>query len=188
MKIGVLALQGAFIEHVKALEELGYSCKTLRSSSDLSSIDGIVLPGGESSVQMKLLKETGMYEEMKRMFEDGIPTLATCAGLILLSSSIEGQTERCFSTLPVTVKRNAYGRQTGSFHTISGVKGVGLVPMTFIRAPYVTACAPNVEILAIVEEKIVGVKYHNQYALSFHPELERVEDAQWIYSLAFKKS
>ncbi len=185
MKIGVLALQGAFIEHVKALEELGYSTKTLRSHADLSSLDGIVLPGGESTVQMKLLKETGMYEGMKTMIENGLPTLGTCAGLILLASSIEGQDETCFSTLPVSVKRNAYGRQTGSFRTISNVKGVGPVPMTFIRAPYVTHVSDGVEVLATVDDKIVGVKYRKQYGLSFHPELEKVEDAAWIYSLVF---
>lgn len=185
MKIGVLALQGAFIEHVKALEELGYAAQTLRSCADLSSLDGIVLPGGESTVQMKLLKECGMYEEMKTMIESGLPTLATCAGLILLASSIEGQDETCFSTLPVTVKRNAYGRQTGSFRTISNVKGVGTVPMTFIRAPYVTRISDGVDVIAVVDDKIVGVKYRKQYGLSFHPELERVEDAAGIYSFVF---
>ncbi len=188
MKIGVLALQGAFIEHVKALEALGYSAQPLRSRADLSSLDGIVLPGGESTVQMKLLKETGMYEGMKTMIENGLPTLGTCAGLILLASSIEGQDETCFSTLPVTVKRNAYGRQMGSFRTISNVKGVGPVPMTFIRAPYVTHVSDGVEVLATVDDKIVGVKYRKQYGLAFHPELERVEDAEWIYSLVFAEN
>ncbi len=186
MKIGVLALQGAFIEHVNTLNVLGYEAVTLRSYTDLSSsLEGIVLPGGESSVQMKMLRECSMYERMKKMIEDGIPTLGTCAGLILLSSSILGQTQTCFKTLPVSVRRNAYGRQTGSFKTKADFSHVGEVKMTFIRAPYVESCSPIVEILSIVDSKIVAVKYLNQYGLSFHPELEKVEDSEWIYSLVF---
>ncbi len=189
MKIGVLALQGAFIEHVNTLNALGYEAVTLSSPGDLSEhLEGIILPGGESTVQMKLLRESGMYERMKRMIENGIPTLATCAGLILLASSIENQAKTCFSTLPVTLKRNAYGRQTGSFKTKAYVSAVGEVKMTFIRAPYISQCSPDVEILSIVDSKIVAVKYLNQYGLSFHPELERVEDSEWIYTLVFGKN
>ena len=95
-----------------------------------------------------------------------------CAGLILLASEIEGQETSHFATLPVKVRRNAYGRQLGSFHTESEVKGIGKVPMTFIRAPYVSETSPDVEVLAVVDNKIVGVRYNSQFAYAFHPELD----------------
>lgn len=103
--------------------------------------------------------------------------------LILLASEIEGQEASHFATLPVKVKRNAYGRQLGSFHTESEVKGIGKVPMTFIRAPYVSETAPNVEVLAVVDGKIVGVRYGSQFAYAFHPELD--DDTQ-IHELFLK--
>ena len=135
MKIGVLALQGAFIEHKKMIESLGTECVELRQKSDLDGIDGIILPGGESTVQGKLLKQLDMFTPIKKMIEDGMPVLATCAGLILLSENISNDDARYFGTLPVTVKRNAYGRQLGSFITDAPLKGFGEYPMVFIRAP-----------------------------------------------------
>ncbi len=186
MKIGVLALQGAFIEHERRIREMGGEAAELRSPRDLStSLDGIVLPGGESTVQMKLLKDSGMYAPVRAAIEDGIPVLATCAGLILLASSIEGQRETCFSTLPVTVRRNAYGRQLGSFHTSAYVEGTGCVEMTFIRAPVITEAGEGVEILSRVGGEIVAVRYKRQYALAFHPELESLSASEWIYRRAF---
>ena len=138
MKIAVLALQGAFIEHEKKLEQLGATCIELRQKSDLDQdFDGLVLPGGESTVQGKLLKELDMFDDLQKRIQDGLPTLATCAGLILLAKEIENQNQTYFSTIPMMVKRNAYGRQLGSFHTIEEMKGIGKVPMTFIRAPYI---------------------------------------------------
>ena len=173
MRIGVLALQGAFIEHEKMLEKLGAECIELRQASDLDiPFDGLVLPGGESTVQGKLLRELGMFETLKSRIEDGLPVLATCAGMILLSAQIENDELRHFTTLPACVKRNAYGRQLGSFHTEGDVKGIGSVPMTFIRAPYIESADPSVEILTEVEGKIVGVRYDNQLAFAFHPELD----------------
>ena len=99
-----------------------------------------------------------------------MPVLATCAGMILLASDIAGQEESYFGTLPMTVRRNAYGRQLGSFHTTAN--GIGEISMTFIRAPYVAEVSPEVDVLATVDDKIVAVKYGNQFALSFHPELD----------------
>jgi len=155
MRIGVLALQGAFIEHEKMLEKLGAESIELRQASDLDiPFDGLVLPGGESTVQGKLLRELGMFETLKSRIEDGLPVLATCAGMILLSAQIENDELRHFTTLPACVKRNAYGRQLGSFHTEGDVKGIGSVPMTFIRAPYIESADPSVEILAEVEGKL----------------------------------
>lgn len=117
MKVAVLAVQGAFIEHEKALERLGVETVELRKAEDLEQdFDGLVLPGGESTVQSRLLKELSMFEPLKKKIEEGLPVLATCAGLILLAQNISNDENRCFATLPVTVKRNAYGRQLGSFY------------------------------------------------------------------------
>ncbi|MDD3277738.1 MAG: pyridoxal 5'-phosphate synthase glutaminase subunit PdxT [Lachnospiraceae bacterium] len=173
MVIGVLALQGAFIEHENMLHTLGVSCIELRNAEDLKKkYDGIILPGGESTVQRKLLYGLGMHSTLQQQIQNGIPVLATCAGMILLASQIEQQDTPCFATIPMTVRRNAYGRQLGSFHTVSTVKHVGTVPMTFIRAPYVTKAEPSVELLASVDDKIVGVQYGRQLAFAFHPELD----------------
>ena len=180
MKVAVLAVQGAFIEHEKALERLGVETVELRKAEDLEQdFDGRVLPGGESTVQSRLLKELSMFETLKKKIEEGLPVLATCAGLILLAQNISNDENRCFATLPVTVKRNAYGRQLGSFYYEGEIKEIGTFPMEFIRAPYIESVEKNVEILAQVEEKIVGVAYKNQLAFSFHPELtgnDRIHD------------
>ena len=180
MKIAVLAVQGAFIEHEKALQRLGVETVELRKAEDLEQdFDGLVLPGGESTVQSRLLKELSMFDTLKKRIEEGLPVLATCAGLILLAQNISNDEKRCFATLPVTVKRNAYGRQLGSFYYEGDIKGIGTFPMEFIRAPYIESVEKNVEILAQVEEKIVGVAYKNQLAFSFHPELtgnDRIHD------------
>lgn len=122
MKIGVLALQGAFAEHEKVLEQLGAECIELRQDRDLSEpYDALVLPGGESTVQGKLLKELGMFDTIKSQIQNGMPVLATCAGAILLAETIDGQIkgqpEQYFGTIPMCIRRNAYGRQLGSFHT-----------------------------------------------------------------------
>lgn len=172
MKIAVLAVQGAFIEHEKALQRLGAETVELRKAEDLEQdFDGLVLPGGESTVQSRLLKELSMFEPLKEKVEEGLPVLATCAGLILLAQNVSNDEKRGFATLPVTVKRNAYGRQLGSFYYEGRIKGIGTYPMEFIRAPYIESVGDDVEILAEVEEKIVGVAYKNQLAFSFHPEL-----------------
>lgn len=172
MKVAVLAVQGAFIEHEKALQRLGAETVELRKAEDLEQdFDGLVLPGGESTVQSRLLKELSMFEPLKKKIEDGLPVLATCAGLILLAQNVSNDEQRGFGTLPVTVKRNAYGRQLGSFYYEGEIKGIGNYPMEFIRAPYIESAEESVEILAKVEEKIVGVAYKNQLAFSFHPEL-----------------
>ena len=172
-QVGVLALQGAFIEHEKMLEQLGVSCIELRNKEDLEKpYDGIILPGGESTVQGKLLKELDMFDTIKKQIEAGMPVLATCAGLILLAKDIKDQEETYFGTIPMCVKRNAYGRQLGSFFTTKEVDGVGEVPMTFIRAPYVESVEDGVKVLAEVDGNIVGVEYGKQMGFAFHPELD----------------
>lgn len=173
MTVGILAVQGAFIEHEKKLSSLGAECIELRQKSDLKqAFDGLILPGGESTVQGKLLREQGMLEPLTAKIRQGMPVLATCAGLILLAGRLSNDGHVYFGTLPVTVKRNAYGRQLGSFHTVREMKGLGPVPMTFIRAPYIEAAEKNVEVLAEIDERIVAVKYGRQIGLSFHPELD----------------
>lgn len=172
MTIAVLAVQGAFIEHEKMLKKLGVSCIELRKAEDLNNhYDGIILPGGESTVQGKLLRELGMFDTLKTQIENGMPVLATCAGMILLASDIENQNEGYFKTINMTVKRNAYGRQLGSFYAEGAIDGMENIPMTFIRAPYVSKVADNVNVLAKVDNHIVAVQYKKQIALAFHPEL-----------------
>ena len=173
MTIAVLAVQGAFIEHEQMLAKLGVSCVELRKKEDLEQeYDGLILPGGESTVQGKLLKELGMFDTLKQQIEDGLPVFATCAGLILLAEQIGNDDRSYFKTLPVTVKRNAYGRQFGSFYIEEECKGIGVIPMTFIRAPYIENAKPEVEVLAKENNHIVAVQYKNQIGISFHPELD----------------
>ena len=173
MKIGILAVQGAFIEHQKMLEDSGAECVLLRKKSDITNdIDGLVLPGGESTVQGKLLRELDMYEVLKDKIENGLPVLATCAGLILLSEVLSNDPNTYFATLPVITKRNAYGRQLGSFKKIANLNEIGGFEMVFIRAPYIEAVkSTDVKVLAVIDDYIVAVRYKNQLALTFHPEL-----------------
>lgn len=188
MRIGVLAVQGAFIEHEHILTALGAECVELRKGSDLNQeFDGIVLPGGESTVQGKLLKELDMFEDLKERIKQGTPVLATCAGLILLAETLEGSEECWFGTLPVTVRRNAYGRQLGSFSASTVIRGLVQeeqeFPLEFIRAPYIVKLnetpKEQVQPIAVIakqpdgteRENIVGVRYRNQIGMAFHPEL-----------------
>ena len=171
MKIGVLAVQGAFIEHEHMIEEIGHTAIEIRQRDDLEGLDGLILPGGESTVQGQLLNKLDMMKDIKNMISNGLPTLATCAGLILLAGHIDNDNSIHIGTLPVTVKRNAYGRQLGSFVRTAAMKGFDEFPMTFIRAPYISSVKDNVDVLAAVDDRIVAVQYNNQIGLAFHPEL-----------------
>ena len=171
MKIGVLAVQGAFIEHEHIIEKIGHEVVEIRQKKDLEGIDGIILPGGESTVQGQLLRKLDMLDTIKSAIADGLPTLATCAGLILLAGHIDNDNSIHIGTLPVTVKRNAYGRQLGSFVRTAAMKGFDEFPMTFIRAPYISSVKDNVDVLAAVDDRIVAVQYNNQIGLAFHPEI-----------------
>ncbi len=172
-RIGILALQGAFIEHRRMLERLGAETFEIRERKDLDSpYDGIVLPGGESTVQGRLLHALDLRGPLRKRILEGLPVLGTCAGLILLAKRLSDGSPGVFGTLPVTVRRNAYGRQLGSFFAEGDVEGVGgKMPMTFIRAPVVESVGEGVQVLARVGGRIVAVRYANQIGLSFHPEL-----------------
>ena len=168
MKIAVLALQGAFIEHEQVLQKLGIETFEVRQLSDWQQPkDALILPGGESTVQMRLLRELGLFEPIRQAIADGLPVLGTCAGMILLSDGYLG-------TMHIRVRRNAYGRQLGSFHTTGTVDGIGTdVPMTFIRAPYIEeVLADDCSPIATVDGHIVAARQGNQIATAFHPELD----------------
>ena len=172
MKIAVLSVQGAFIEHEKMLSLLGVQSFEIRQKRDLEQeFDGLILPGGESTVMGKLLRELDLFDTLEKKIKEGLPVLGTCAGLILLAEKISNDENTYLGTLPVTVRRNAYGRQLGSFYTEEEVTGVGKSPMAFIRAPFVESAGADTEIIARVDGNIVGVKYHNQIGVSFHPEV-----------------
>lgn len=174
-KIGILALQGAFAEHKEAVEKLGAEVTEIRQKADLTeqNIDGLILPGGESTVIGKLLKELDLFDLIQNKICKGLPVFGTCAGLILLAKRISNDAGIYLSAMDITVRRNAYGRQLGSFQTEQEFIGVGLVPMTFIRAPYIEEVKENlgVEILAKVDGNIVAAKQNNLLVTSFHPEL-----------------
>jgi 5'-phosphate synthase pdxT subunit len=180
--VGVLAVQGAFVEHERQLEQLGARCIELRQGSDVTrDFDALVLPGGESTTQVKLLRELGMFDELKARIQAGMPTLGTCAGLILLghADDVEG-----FRTMPVKVQRNAYGRQLGSFHATDPAGR----PLTFIRAPRIVGIGSGnepgansgVEVLSSIDGYPVAVRFGNQIACAFHPELD---DDPWIHRM-----
>ncbi len=172
MVIGVLALQGDFIEHEKKLKECGAEVFEIRQRCDIErDFNGLVLPGGESTVIGNLLHELDLFDPLRKKIVGGMPVLATCAGMILLAERIENDDKVHFGTMKMTVKRNAYGRQLGSFRTSSKMKGVGDIPMTFIRAPYISE-TNGADILAEVDGKAVAAKQGNQIALAFHPELD----------------
>jgi len=120
----------------------------------------------------RLLHDLALFDTLRERILEGMPVFGTCAGLILLAKQVDSGVP-CFATMDIAVKRNAYGRQLGSFHTEAEVKGIGTVPMSFIRAPYVERVSDGVEVLSVVDDHIVGVRYGNQIATAFHPELDK---------------
>ena len=175
MKIGILALQGAFVEHEKVLAKLGVESVELRNLEDFqkhqSSLSGLILPGGESTAMGKLLRDQQMLTPLREAILNGLPVFGTCAGLILLARQITSQEESHLGTMDIVVERNAYGRQLGSFYTEADCKGVGNIPMTFIRGPIISEVGKDVDVLAIVNDQIVAAQEKNMLVTSFHPEL-----------------
>ena len=172
MIIGILALQGAFIEHEKILAKLGVESFEIRQKKDMDRpMDGIIIPGGESTVIGKLLRELDMLESLKSMINNGMPVFGTCAGMIILADRIENEEKTHIGTMDITVRRNAYGRQLGSFETNAEFSGIGEIPMTFIRAPYIEFVGEKAEVLSTVNDKIIAAKQDRQLVTAFHPEL-----------------
>jgi len=180
MKVGVLAVQGAFAEMVACWRAQGADVFEVRQRADLArGMDLLALPGGESTVQGKLLNDLGLFAPLKERIDGGLPVFAVCAGLILLAEKIDDpgsrsgtRPEKWFGVLPVTVRRNAYGRQLGSFRIVGTFNGKPNVPMTFIRAPAITSVSPQVEILSTFNGQPTAVRWRNITAFTWHPELD----------------
>ena len=181
MQIAILALQGAFIEHEAMLERLGVQSVEIRNLEDwqayLAATDapgaetnpdrrrGLIIPGGESTAMTRIIRDEGLYEPIRQAILEGMPVLGTCAGLIMLDP-------QHLNTMDITVRRNAYGRQLGSFNHNGAIEGIAEeFPMTFIRAPYIEAVGTNVEMLASVDGHIVAARQGHQLVCAFHPEL-----------------
>ena len=172
MKTAVLALQGNFYEHGEYFAKAGAAPVYLRQKRDLfQQFDALILPGGESTVQGKLLRELDMFEELRRRITNGLPVMATCAGAILLAEQILDDTTKHLGTLGISIRRNAYGRQLSSFHTLGSFGNISDVPMSFIRAPQIEFCAPGIEVLSEHDGRITAVRHNRQLAMTFHPEL-----------------
>ena len=172
--IAVLALQGAFIEHERMLQQLGAECFEVRQLSDWNQPkDGLVIPGGESTTMLKLLHDLELLQPIREAIAGGLPVFGTCAGLILLAKEVEGEEFPRLSTMDICARRNAYGRQLGSFHTSLDMAEVGTgLPATFIRAPYIESVEDDVRVLASVDGHIVAARQGNQLVTAFHPELD----------------
>jgi pyridoxal 5'-phosphate synthase pdxT subunit len=185
--IGILALQGDFEKHRQTLENLDAQTLYVKTPEQLEQADALVLPGGESTTIIKLMQRNGLDAAIKQRAEAGMPVFGTCAGLILMAKSIQDRPEQpTLDLLPVTVARNAFGRQLDSFEADIPFEGTGdsgqeagqpqqphtpFVRGVFIRAPYVTETAPDVEILSQYDKKIVGVRQGAKLGIAFHPEL-----------------
>lgn len=173
MTIAIMALQGAFAEHEQMLRSLGVETFLIRKTEDWQrQKDGLILPGGESTAMLRIMNDENLLEPVRQAIEDGLPVFGTCAGMILLARSVENESRDRLATMDIVVRRNAYGRQLGSFYTAAPVKGIGDdVPMTFIRAPYITSVGEGVDVLATVDGNIVAARQQHQLVSSFHPEL-----------------
>ncbi len=175
-RVGLLAFQGDYEAHEKALARTGIASITIvevRRLSDLESVDALIIPGGESTVMGMLLERFGMFEALKTRIKEGLPVFATCAGLILLAKNIEGSEQTRLGVLDVTVLRNAYGRQIDSFHSPvrTSISQIGIIDGVFIRAPKITALGEGVDVIATHRDEPVMVRQGSIVAATFHPEL-----------------
>ena len=169
MKTGVLALQGSFYDHVQSLELINQDYVLIKDTSDLSNINSLILPGGESTSMIKIQENNDLFSGLKKLIESGIPTLGTCAGLILLAKDIiDGETS--LGVLNTVVERNAYGRQNQSFEGLVNLLG-NKEMYCFIRAPKILSYEDSVTPIATIDNEVVGVIENNIVGLSFHPEL-----------------
>lgn len=174
ISIGVLALQGAFVEHIQRLNELHIDAFEIRQKKDLDKkMDGIILPGGESTTMYKLLEDLDMTETLIHLINKGLPVLGTCAGLLLLAKEVENHSRSFLNLMDIKAKKNAYGRQLGSFRCKGNFSHYTDLEFVFIRAPYIISTSKNVEILAIHDEKIIAARQDNKLVTAFHPELSK---------------
>ncbi|MFD0712865.1 pyridoxal 5'-phosphate synthase glutaminase subunit PdxT [Paenibacillus sp. GCM10027626] len=172
MKIGVLALQGAVTEHMRSIEAAGGEAVAVKLTEQLEDLDGIIIPGGESTTIGKLMRKYGFIEALQQFSKQGKPLFGTCAGLIVLAKQIEGQEETHLGIMDITVARNAFGRQRESFETDLPVKGIDEpIRAVFIRAPLIKEAAPGVDVLSTYNGEIVTARQGHLLACSYHPEL-----------------
>lgn len=174
MKIGVLALQGAFREHVATLASIGVASAEVRLPEHLAGVAGLIIPGGESTTMRRLIRRWGLADPILDLARSGAPLFGTCAGMIIMAKTINGGDEPVLPLLDVVVERNAFGRQLDSFETDLAVPVLGerVVHAIFIRAPIVDEAGPEVDVLARLEDgRIVAVRQGNVIATAFHPEL-----------------
>jgi 5'-phosphate synthase pdxT subunit len=174
MKIGILALQGAFIEHAHVLDKLGVESKEVRKPDELKGLDGLIIPGGESTTMLNLANNYDLIEPLCKLGLEGFPIMGTCAGIILLAKTITNSEIKTLRLMDITVRRNAFGRQPDSFETDLAIKALGDKPFhsVFIRAPLIEEASDNVEILGKLDNgTIVAVRQNNLLGMSFHPEL-----------------
>ncbi|MCQ6530695.1 pyridoxal 5'-phosphate synthase glutaminase subunit PdxT [Bacillus mycoides] len=172
VKIGVLGLQGAVREHVKSVEASGAEAVVVKRIEQLEEIDGLILPGGESTTMRRLIDKYAFMEPLRTFAKSGKPMFGTCAGMILLAKTLIGYEEAHIGAMDITVERNAFGRQKDSFEAALSIKGVGEDFVgVFIRAPYVVNVAGDVEVLSMHGERMVAVRQGPFLAASFHPEL-----------------
>jgi len=173
-RVGVLALQGDFREHVSMLRDLGVAAEPLRSKDELELVDGLVMPGGESTTMDKLMRKFGLRDPLRERIGAGLPVMATCAGLILLANQVEDglPDQETLHALPIVVRRNAYGRQPESFEADLDIAGMK-APFrgVFIRAPVIERVDDDIEVLATAREHPVAIRRGPILALAFHPEL-----------------
>ena len=172
MQVGVLALQGAFAAHSDCLTSIGVQSIEVRNPEQLSSVDALLMPGGESSTMSQLLESSGLFDPIAARIADGMPVFGTCAGMILLASEIlDGRSDqRSFSAIDISVRRNAFGRQVDSFEATVN-SSVGDFHGVFIRAPRIERVGEDVEVLGSINDEPVLVRQGNVLAASFHPEL-----------------
>jgi 5'-phosphate synthase pdxT subunit len=177
-RIGVLAVQGAFARHAEVLRALGHEVQLVRDARDFVGLEGLTLPGGESTVQLELIARLGLETPLRVLIARGAPVLATCAGLILLARTVTGPAQASFDLIDVDVTRNAWGRQLDSFEALADPNveaharlGSDALPLVFIRAPRITRVGPSVTVLARYRGEAVLVREHNLTCATFHPEL-----------------
>ncbi|MFF2450800.1 pyridoxal 5'-phosphate synthase glutaminase subunit PdxT [Neobacillus sp. NPDC058068] len=172
VKIGVLALQGAVREHIRSLEACDVEAVAVKRKEELADVDGLILPGGESTAMRRLIDKYDFMDDLKRFAHEGKPMFGTCAGLILLAKDLVGYSEPHIGVMDIKVERNSFGRQVDSFEADLAIKDVAdSFPAVFIRAPHIVEAGENVEILSKHHDRIVAARDGHFLGCSFHPEL-----------------